>query len=149
METTGSPSLLDLDSFATPFDYELVVTQGGESRTVRVDLPETFNYLLGLRVQNVRCHGAFRTVEGIDPEGQRVLVVWRSLADPAANDEALARLYREQGYAARPPETALDRVYVNGDTTLADSLTGTTVPEVFLTEEAFHRLMFAATAGVA
>ncbi len=51
VETDGSASLLDLERFASPFDYKLTVTHGAENQAVSIDLPETFNYLLGLRVR--------------------------------------------------------------------------------------------------
>lgn len=117
-ETDGSASLLDLERFETPFDYQLTVTQGGESRSVTVDLPETFNHLLGLRVKRVRTHGGFYTVEGIDPDDNRVLVIWRSLKDPATDNEALERFFTAQGYHDRPADEAFNLVYVNGDCTL-------------------------------
>ena len=54
VETKGSPSLLNVESFANPFGYRLVVKKpGSEEREERtVDLVETFNYLIGLRVKN-------------------------------------------------------------------------------------------------
>lgn len=142
-ETDGSASLLDLDSFETPFDYRLTVTQGGESRAVSVDLPETFNYLLGLRVRRVRTMDGFHTVEGRDPDGKPVLVIWRSLRDPRHSNEALDAFFAAQGYADRPTEDALDRVYVNGDNTLINLRPECASWQVLLTEEVFKRLMFA------
>ncbi len=54
VETKGSPSLLNVESFANPFGYKLIVKKPGseehEERTV--DLVETFNYLIGLRVKH-------------------------------------------------------------------------------------------------
>lgn len=143
LETDGSASLLDLERFETPFDYRLTVTHGGESRSVAVDLPETFNYLLGLRVRRVRSRDGFSTVEGTDPEGKRVLVIWRSLRDSATDNEALERFLTAQGYADRPTEEALDRVYVNGDNALLNLRPEGASWQVLLIEEEFKRLMFA------
>jgi len=144
METDGSASLLDLERFETPFDYRLTVTQGGESRSVAVDLPETFNYLLGLRVQRVRALESFYTIEGIDPKGGRVLVIWRSLKDAGTDNEALEHFFTAQGYADRSPEEALDRIYVNGDNTLLNLRPEGASWQVFLIEQEFGRLMFTA-----
>jgi adenine-specific DNA-methyltransferase len=143
LETAGSPSLLDLDAFETPFDYTLTVTQGGESRAVPVDLPETFNYLLGLRVEKVRTVNGFHTVEGLDPDGARVLVIWRSLCDPGTDNAALDRFFVAQGYAGRSTDRALDRVYVNGDATLLTLRPEHATWQLLSTEEAFKHLMFA------
>ena len=51
-ETKGSPSLLNIDEFADPTSYSLTVKQPGSdaSTETNVDLLETFNYLIGLRV---------------------------------------------------------------------------------------------------
>ena len=43
-------SLLNLDAFALPFTYKLRINENNETKDKTVDLPETFNYLLGLSV---------------------------------------------------------------------------------------------------
>lgn len=55
VETKGSPSLLNVDTFARPFDFKLSVKKQSseEHETRTVDLVETFNYLLGLRVERM------------------------------------------------------------------------------------------------
>lgn len=52
VETRGSQSLLNIDDFADPSAYTLEVKKPGtdEYATRTVDLIETFNYLIGLRV---------------------------------------------------------------------------------------------------
>ena len=52
VETRGSQSLLNIDAFADPTAYTLKVKKSGtdEYSTSKVDLIETFNYLIGLRV---------------------------------------------------------------------------------------------------
>ena len=52
VETRGSQSLLNIDAFADPCRYTLEVKKPGtdEYATRAVDLIETFNYLIGLRV---------------------------------------------------------------------------------------------------
>ena len=52
VETRGSQSLLNIDAFADPTGYTLEVKKPGtdEYATRSVDLIETFNYLIGLRV---------------------------------------------------------------------------------------------------
>ena len=54
VETRGSQSLLNIDAFADPTAYTLMVKKPGtdEYATQAVDLIETFNYLIGLRVLN-------------------------------------------------------------------------------------------------
>ena len=52
VETRGSQSILNIDAFADPTDYTLKVKKPGtdEYATRAVDLIESFNYLIGLRV---------------------------------------------------------------------------------------------------
>ena len=108
VETGDSPSLLDLSAFLDPSAYRLKVKRPGsdESREVAVDLVETFNWLLGLRVRRVSATRRydpefgdagqgnstatvalkqtpdgpwrFRTVEGVLPDDRRALVIWRN-----------------------------------------------------------------------
>jgi adenine-specific DNA-methyltransferase len=54
VETRGSQSLLNIDAFADPTAYVLDIKKSGtdEYITRAVDLIETFNYLIGLRVVN-------------------------------------------------------------------------------------------------
>lgn len=55
VETRGSVSLLNIDRFAEPTAYTLKVKKPGTDEYVEksVDLIETFNYLLGLRVEHM------------------------------------------------------------------------------------------------
>lgn len=55
VETRGSQSLLNIDAFADPTAYTLEVKKPGtdEYATRNVDLVETFNYLIGLRVSHI------------------------------------------------------------------------------------------------
>ncbi|WP_417521062.1 site-specific DNA-methyltransferase [Marinobacter sp.] len=106
-ETRKSQSLLNLELFVEPNDYSLKVRSAGgdETKSVNVDLLETFNYLVGLEVEHVAApihfeaevyqgeYGRwqakvkrsetgkwwFRTVYGTNRAGQQVLVVWRNL----------------------------------------------------------------------
>ena len=136
-ETKGSPSLLDLDAFEDPFSYTLDVTRGDETRAETVDLVETFGYLLGLAVRRRYAADGFRVVEGTDPAGEEVLVVWRNTREKSNDD--LDAFFESQGFAGR----SFDRVYANGDNTLALK-TGEGGPKVHLIEEEFRRLMFEA-----
>ncbi len=112
VETAGSPCLLGKD-FVDPLAYTLSVVRDGTRREVPVDLPETFNWLIGLRVESRRRIDGVLAIAGADPEGRKCLILWRSLneTDNAALEAWFAR------HRARFPE-ALDLIYVNGDQTL-------------------------------
>ncbi len=81
-ETRGSPCRLSVKEFETPFDYRIRTERGGTRKQTKVDLVETFNYLMGLRLE--RCWSrsdegrVYKTVLGRSPDGKRVVVVWRS-----------------------------------------------------------------------
>ncbi|MGD9819550.1 MAG: site-specific DNA-methyltransferase, partial [Desulfomonilaceae bacterium] len=72
VETRGSQSLLNIDAFADPTAYTLEVKKPGtdEYATRAVDLIETFNYLIGLRVLHTSVPQTFQaTFKRItDPE---------------------------------------------------------------------------------
>ena len=112
VETAGSACLLG-KAFADPFAYTLSVVRDGVRREVQVDLPETFNYLIGLRVASHQRIDGVLAITGMDPEGRNCLILWRNLdeTDYAALD-AWFDCNREQ--FAGP----LDVIYANGDHTL-------------------------------
>jgi len=173
VESKGSQTLLNIDNFDDPWNYQLLVGTGsvGETKPVNVDLVETFNWLLGLKVKHIdrislpapqseatRQAGGFQVVEGTSPKGEKVLVIWRKVRDLAETDPekiAAARekanrdletFFRKQQYNTLDSE--FDVIYVNGDNNLMN------VPldpekegvepryKVRLIEEEFKRLMF-------
>jgi len=147
LETKGSPSLLDLKQFVAPWSYQLAIHRHGETRPVTVNLVETFNWLLGLRVEQqdapvtltaefatdvsarltakkgtlrkADTGWTFQAVTGRDRAGRLHLVLWRSLTGDASKDNAvLDAFFQKQGYNAR--DTEFDTIYVNGDNNLAN-----------------------------
>jgi adenine-specific DNA-methyltransferase len=146
-ESSGSPTRLNNEQFGDPFSYQIETVDGGETRLAKVDLPETFNWLLGLTVEKIRFIEGFQTVEGTDPIGKRVLVIWRNLTDERHSNEQLENFLKEQGYLDRPTESVPNHIYVNGDCTLSSLKTTGQSWHVHLTEEAFRRLMFDTAEG--
>ena len=136
VRTAGSAGLLG-NEFTDPFAYTISVVRDGARREVAVDLPETFNYLLGLRVESRRCIDGVLAITGADPEGRRCLILWRNRerTDNVALDAWFTRRREQFG---RP----LHLVYVNGDHTLnslqqpGESWSAETI------EPVFHDLMF-------
>lgn len=114
-ESRDSPTLLDIEALEDPFAYTLKVSNGSVGATVDtiVDLPETFNYLLGVRVATIRTGKGWRLVRGVLPDGRGVLILWRRHAD--LPNEQLEAFFRAE------IEEQLDGItvlYVNGDNTL-------------------------------
>lgn len=169
LESRESPSLLNIQAFANPFDYRLKVTRNHEQQTVAVDLVETFNYLIGLRVKTLAAqqhlaaeferdaHGrlavkstrtckagegwSFRRVEGETPQGQKALILWRTLSgDPEKDNALLDHYFERMAYSTRDLE--FDVIYVNGDNNLENLRRDDETWKVRLIEADFHRLMF-------
>lgn len=138
VESRGSPSLLNIENFRNPDQYKLKVERNGETQLVNVDLVETFNWLLGLTVKHIDLIRGVRVVEGTNPEGERVLVLWRNL-DETDND-ALNQWFEKQDYNTRDQE--YDLIYVNGDNNLENLRRPDQTWKVRLIEEEFQRLMF-------
>jgi adenine-specific DNA-methyltransferase len=138
VESRGSQSLLNIDGFRNPDQYKLRVERNGETQLVNVDLVETFNWLLGLTVKHIDVIRGVRVVEGKNPEGDRVLVLWRNLDE--LNSDKLDEWFKKQGYNTRDLE--YDLVYVNGDNNLENLRRADQTWKVRLIEEEFQRLMF-------
>ena len=136
-ETAGSACLLG-KWFSDPFAYTLSVVRDGARREAPVDLPETFNYLIGLDARSRRRIDGVLVFAGADAERRECAVLWRNLdaMDANALDSWFAR------NRARLP-ASLDVVWVNGDHTLnamrakGESWSAETI------EPAFRESMFA------
>ena len=158
-------SMLDLDRFKTPFDYKIraLVTHREESgrswsnvEETPVDLVETFNYLLGLRVKTMQPLGrggdmrVARYVEGLRRDTQggwtiKVLVVWRDAAK--VDDAKLDEMFDTAQFTEKRDDGSryiadFDEVYVNGDNRLPNLRRDGERWKVTLIETAFHALMF-------
>ena len=112
VESAGSASLLG-EHFVDPFAYTLSVVRDGTREEVPVDLPETFNYLLGLRVASRDRVDGVLAITGTDAERRPCLILWRNL-------EEIDNRSLEAWFTRNRPQfpEALDLVYVNGDQTL-------------------------------
>jgi adenine-specific DNA-methyltransferase len=138
VESRGSQSLLNVEGFRNPDQYKLNVERNGETQLVDVDLVETFNWLLGLTVKHIDLIRGIRVVEGTNPYGERVLVLWRNLDE--IGNEKLDDWFEKQGYSTRDLE--YDLVYVNGDNNLENLRRNDQTWKVRLIEDEFQRLMF-------
>ncbi|MEX0718156.1 MAG: DNA methyltransferase [Planctomycetaceae bacterium] len=134
IETRGS--LLNLERFDDPFGCTLKIydRETGEAEPTPIDLPETFNYLLGLRVRTMRRREGFLVIEGENPAKEMVLVIWRNVEE---KDNAALERFVTETLAVDPAETEYAAIYVNGDNTLDDPH-----HKILLTEQVFHELMF-------
>ncbi|MCK4500225.1 site-specific DNA-methyltransferase, partial [Candidatus Babeliales bacterium] len=79
-----SPCRFNVEKLTNPFDYTLKIAQGNELTEQTVDLVETFNYLLGLHVRQIRTFTNnstyYRVVLGTKNEDD-IAVIWRDTED--------------------------------------------------------------------
>ena len=136
-ETRHSETLLNVEKLSKPFSYQLNVHSDGETRQNTADVPETFNYLIGLHVLTRRVHfdddRRYLVYRG-QVDQRRVAVIWRETEDWKKSD-----FERDRDFVAEQGLTEdVDDVYVNGDSLIhgAKAL-----------EPLFKRRMFAGVGG--
>ena len=126
LDVESRGSLLSTDHFAKPFDYELNIATSsvGVYHAQKIDLVETFNYLIGLRVEQVNDERKKRgivTVLGKLPSGEKTLIIWRDV-NCVGYEELNSYL---ESRDINPQDSEFDVVYINGDhnipTVFADS----------------------------
>lgn len=138
VEAEGSPSLLNIEAFNNPFGYKMLITEGTETRPTKVDLVETFNYLIGLHVKTIDMIKGIKVITGSLRNGEEVLILWRNTNE--ISNEQLEDFFTKQGYNTRDSE--FDRIYVNGDNHLENLKLSEDKWKVVLIEEEFKQLMF-------
>jgi adenine-specific DNA-methyltransferase len=121
IESRGS--LLSVEQFNKPFSYSLKITvdSAGAYQERNIDLVETFNYLIGLRVSHIdmQLNQGFVTVAGFLPSGEKTLVLWRDVEQ--VDYEKLNRLCEK--LAINPADSEYEVVYINGDHNIPVSFT--------------------------
>jgi adenine-specific DNA-methyltransferase len=125
LDVESRSSLLSVDDFKKPFDYLLnvAVDSAGAFEPRRIDLVETFNYLIGLRVKHIDAQPerGFVTVTGTLPSGESCLVLWRDCEK--LDYEGITKLCDK--LAINPADNEYDVVYLNGDHNIPTVLTQT------------------------
>lgn len=130
--------LFNIQMFRNPFNYQLKVTENNELVPTKVDLVETFNYLIGLYVERIQRVGDIKFVEGKTREGVKTLIIWRNL-ETTSNEETEKR-FRKIYDSVRSSE--FDQIYINGDHHFNNMRTGEDTFKVKLIEETFFKQMF-------
>lgn len=135
IETLDSANLIKVDHFINPYDYKLNISSKsvGVNQATKIDLVETFNYLIGLKIKTIDVIRGFKIITGTNPKNETVLVVWRNIREK--NNIQLEEFLDKQGY--NPRDTEFQHIYVNGDHTLEDPHS-----KVKMIEIEFKRLMF-------
>lgn len=114
-ETKDSETLLNVENLSRPFTYSLNVRVDGESQQRTADIPETFNYLLGLNVRSRRVYDddtrRYLVYRGETREspGQDMVVIWRETEGWEEAD-----FERDREFVAEQKMTdGADSIYVN------------------------------------
>jgi len=132
-ETRASETLLNVEKLARPFCYKLHVHVDGQTCEKIADVPETFNYLLGLHVQTRQVHyddGRRYLVYRGRIDHRRIVVIWRETEGWQGAD-----LERDKKFVAERKLTEdADEVFVNGDSF---------IPNAKALEPVFKARMFA------
>lgn len=165
LESRGS--LLDVEAFSNPFAYTMKVTEKNECKESNIDLCETFNYLIGLTVNNqsaisyflskpaenpayegavdlvsdINGQYAFRQIEGTLPDGRRALIIWRTVTDDVIASNAALDAYFTT-YRKNAQDRKYDVIFVNGDSNLENLRGNNESWKVQVTEIEFKKRMF-------
>lgn len=148
LDTESKGSLLSTDDFKKPFDYKMkiAVDSAGAFEERKIDLVETFNYLVGLHVNTVESNieRGYVRVEGNLPSGEKALVLWRD-CEKIGYDDFTKFANRFDLFAK---EKTFDVIYVNGDHNLPTAFTSdegevTRTLKLRQIEPEFLELMFA------
>lgn len=125
LEVESRDSLLSVKDFQKPFDYMLniAIDSAGAFAKQKIDLIETFNYLIGLEVNQIDAHieKGYATVTGILPNGESCLVLWRDC--DKLDYEGVNKLC--DLLAINPINNKYDVVYINGDHNIPNVFTQT------------------------
>ena len=132
---------ISTERFAHSFDSILNVGGDtvGERKPVKVDLVETLDYLIGLTVKSRYEVEGCRILEGYDPPGDHVPMLWRDLE--VTDNAALNELFLKQRINIRDRE--FDLIYVNGDNNLENIRLDDESWKVRLIDHEFIARMFA------
>jgi adenine-specific DNA-methyltransferase len=138
IETKASDSLLNIDRFRDPFNYTLKIRRDNELKDEKIDLVETFNYLIGLYVEQTETIRGFKVVRGKLRTGEKTLVIWRNTQEKS--NEALDEFFQKQKYNTQDFE--FDLIFVNGDNNLENLKVAEDKWKVRLIEEEFQKKMW-------
>ena len=120
-ETKESATLLNVRALDRPFDYTLRLDGNGEGAETAVDLPETFNYLLGLAVSTRRVHHdegrRYLVYRGRTRDGREAVVIWRNTEGWTPEDRERDRDFVD----ANEMTAGADEIWMNGDSMVKDA----------------------------
>ena len=123
LELESKDSLLNVKDFLKPFSYQMNITtdSAGAFERKTIDLIETFNYLIGLNVQEVdyQLDKGYAQITGKLRTGEYTTVLWRDCdkIGYAELDQLLSKL------KINPNDGEYQLIYINGDHNVASKYT--------------------------
>jgi adenine-specific DNA-methyltransferase len=117
-ETKESETLLNVAKLDTPFDYTL--RRQGRDEPLSVDLPETFNYLIGLHVATRRVYdnkGVRYVVYRGKAEGRETVILWRTTRNWTEKEFEADRNFVQ----LQKLTEGVEDIYVNTDSFISDA----------------------------
>ena len=141
LDTETRDSLLNLKWFENPFEMTLKTTKDNELVETKVDMVETFNYLIGLNVETEDWYqdDNICVVQGkTHRDGLKTLVIWRNCKE--VNNDQLCMFFDKMDFRTR--DTEFDLIYVNGDNTLPNLRRDEEHWKLELIEKEFAKRMF-------
>jgi adenine-specific DNA-methyltransferase len=123
IETRESPYLLNINLLKDPFSYKLKVnlSEIGEPKEMIVDIPETFVYLLGMKVKSIKMRNnngnKYLFIFG-QVNGEKQAIVFRKFSPKWENEE----FEEDRKFIQNEIQSFAPRVvYINGQSKLTDS----------------------------
>lgn len=123
LELESKDSLLNVKDFLKPFSYQMNITtdSAGAFERKNIDLVETFNYLIGMNVQEAdyQLDKGYVQITGKLRTGEYTTVLWRDCEKIgyAELDQLLAKL------KINPNDGEYQLIYINGDHNVASKYT--------------------------
>ena len=118
-EAKESATLLNVRALERPFDYTLRLDGNAEGAETIVDLPETFNYLLGLAVSTRRVYHdgdcRYLVYRGRTRDGREAVVIWRNTEGWTPEDRERDRDFRGRQRHDRRRGRDLDERRLDGE----------------------------------
>lgn len=134
-------SLFTIDWFKNPFDFKMKIATStvGDMKPTKIDLVETFHYLIGLSVERIRLHNGLRIITGILRTGEKTAIIWRDHS--LCNDTNLEKYFAEQLLPIIRDKN-IELIYLNGDHSLEQLRKQGEIWKILLLEEEFKHRMF-------
>jgi len=133
-ETKDSQTFLNIDNMEDPFNYKLKIIEEYQQKEVNIDLQETYNYIIGLKVNKIKFlknqednNRQYLFITG-ERKNNKVLVVWRNRKNLAPEkDRNFIKKYFEL--------EDFNEIHINGDSVLSHQ-------NIIIIEAEFKKLLF-------